>query len=161
MKKIVVILLIVCAGYYFWQRQHQQAQGPDVIANPVYAEMRIKMAFPGREVEGVMLGKTADQADCQKHTQELERVTTTACPTCKVQTSECKTELASRYTKFFDNVPSTVTYLSLARGDRAEREFRVIYWGVTLAESDKLCEIAPAFQKGRKGAVTCIRAARE
>jgi hypothetical protein len=160
MKKIIVVLLIVGAAVFFWQRK-QQAQNPDVIANRVYAEMRIKMALPGREIEGVMLGKTADQADCQKHTQELERVTTAACPTCKVQTSECKTELATRYTKFFDNTPTTITYLSLARGAPTEREFRVIYWGISLEESDKLCAIAPAFQKGRKGAVTCVRAARE
>jgi hypothetical protein len=164
MKKIIMLVLVVAAASYFWQRS-KQTQGPEVISNPVYAEARVKMDFPGRSVEGVMLAKTADEADCQKHIQILERqlesLAASVCPTCKLQSSQCKAELPNRLAKLFDNTPTSVTYLSLARGERSEREFRVIYWGVTADESDRLCGAVSQFQKGRKGAVTCIRAQRE
>ncbi len=168
MKKIIIFLLIVAAAYYFLQRYHKAHDvdlDPEVIVNPVYAEARVKFETPGRTVDGVMLMQTVDQADCQKQSHALERYLkesqASICPTCKLQPSECKTELEPRYLKLFDNKTSSVTYLSLPRGDRSERELRLIYWGVTLEESDRLCSALPAFQKGRKGVVTCVRAPRE
>lgn len=170
MKKIIIVILVIGAANYFWRQHKQQgqdglAQNPEVIVNPVYAEARMTMESPGRSVEGVMIAKTADQSDCQKHIQLLERQLAKqipdVCPTCKLQSSECKAELPSRYAKLFDNVPTHVTYLSFARGDRSEREFRLIYWGVTAQESDGLCEGVSEAQKGRKGAVTCVRAQRK
>jgi hypothetical protein len=163
MKKIIIILLIAGGAFYFSKRNPKEAQAPDVISNPVYAETRVKLNLPGSSVEGVMLGKTADDADCKKQIDMLEkqlaRQTQNVCPTCTFQPSQCKSELAPRYAKLFDNQPTHVTYISLDRGDPAERETRFIYWGVTVEQSNNLCNVIPEFQKGRKGNVKCIRAA--
>ncbi len=168
MKKIIIFLLIIGAGYHLWQRNRQTLDdklNPEAIANPVYAETRVKMEFPGRSAEAIMFAKTVDQADCQKLVQTMERQLESqmqsVCPACKAPTSECKAELAPRYARLFDDAPAAVTYVSMARGQRSEREHRLIYWGVSVAESDRLCDMLPGFQKGRKGTVTCVRARRE
>ena len=69
--------------------------------------------------------------------------------------------LSPRYAKLFDNEPTFVTYLSMARGDRRERETRLLYWGVSMEESDKVCDEVSKMQSRRKGAVTCVRAVRQ
>ena len=164
-KNILVFLLIIGAGAYVWKNRQPdsaQKQSSDVIANPVYAEARVKMSVMGREIEGVMLGKTVDQADCQKNIETIKRQmeiqSPHICPTCRVETTtQCKTELLPRYARLFDNEPTSVSYISLGQGDPSEREYRLIYWGVTVEESGRLCSAVPQIQRGRKGVVTCIR----
>jgi hypothetical protein len=120
----------------------------------------------GRSIEQVIFAKTVDQADCKKYSQntlgQISRRDEALNPGrgWKVQSSECKTELTPRYAKLFDNEPASLTYLSIARGDRYEREVRLIYWGVTLEESDKVCDGVSQMQIGYKGTVRCIRAPR-
>lgn len=171
MKNLIIVLLIAAGVYHFWNKfQPSEASGPgfaaqEAIKNPVYAETRVKMDFPGgRSLEGVMLGKTYNQEDCEKHLQVLEndikRWAGKVCSDCKLQLSECKSELLPRYAQLFDNEPTNVTYISLARGDRSEREYRLIFWGVTVAESNQLCNAVPEFQKKHKGEVKCIRSVR-
>lgn len=165
MKFLVGLLLAVGVAVYFWQHRGQQSKALDSILNPVYAETRVQWNIPGRSTEGVMLAKTTDQADCQQYARRLETLlqqnAASICPSCKVQPSVCSTELSSRYTQLFDNKPLSVTYLTMDRGDASERETRLIYWGVSVAESDRLCGVVNEFQKGRKGKVNCVRAARE
>jgi hypothetical protein len=111
-----------------------------------------------------MLAKTLDDADCAQYTKVLEemlkRTAAKICPNCTVQPSACKAELTPRYLSLFDNAPSVVTYLSLDRGSAGERETRLVYWGVSVEESDSLCSVLPEFQKGRQGHVGCVRARR-
>ena len=154
MKNILIFLFIAGGAVVLWKRH----QIPEVIENPVYAEIRLNLEGNGRQLEGVIFGKTTNEADCKNNLEVFESLAPKACPICKIAKSECKTELAPRYTKFFDNTPSSVTYLSLARGEPAERELRMIFWGVTLEESNKLCDAVPGLQKGWKGAVKCVRA---
>ncbi|WP_417069185.1 hypothetical protein [Niveibacterium terrae] len=163
MKNILVVLVILAAAGYLWKQNHQKVQAPEVLANPVYAEARVKMNVQGRDIEGVMLGKTVDQADCQKNietlTRQIEEQSPKVCPTCKVNvTSECKADLAPRYAILFDNQPTHVAYISFAKGDPSEREYRLIYWGVTVPESERLCSGLSVFQRGRKGPVSCVHA---
>ena len=145
------------------QRTREDNGIPEAIANPVYAEAHVQFDVEGRSSEGVMYIQTTDQTDCQKQSRMAERSIkegqASICPTsCKLQQIECKNELAPRYAKLFDNKPASVTYVSYARGNRSERELRLIYWGVTVDESDRLCSVVPDLQKGRKGLVTCVRA---
>jgi len=168
MKKILMLLIVVVGVAILAPRilqwHGQQNEDAQVISHPIYAEARVKMDTSSSSIEGVMLAQTTDQADCEKHVRIMEqRLTSSAsiCPTCKLQTPECKAELAPRYVKIFENKPAAVDYLSLARGDPSEREIRLIYWGVTVEQSDKLCSAVSEFQKTRKGAVTCVRAPRQ
>jgi hypothetical protein len=167
MRDILIVLAFVVLAILVAPRllNRHLAQGDEMsaIANPVYAEARMKVDAGGNSIEGVMMAQTIDQADCQRQvselSQELSKVAS-VCPTCKLQAPECKVDIAPQYTRLFDNKPTSLTYLSLARGQSSEREMRLIYWGVSVEQSDKLCNAVPDFQKHRKGAVSCVRATR-
>jgi hypothetical protein len=168
MKNIMILLIVFCAAYFVWKERQEAADralNPEVIENPMYADVRVDMEFRGRSIEGVLLAKVSDQADCQRYFKEVEKLMPqyqggANGPTWKMKSSECKSELAPRYLKLFDNTPTSVTYLSFARGDRHERELRLVYWGITVDESDKACTLVSQAQRSWKGAVTCIRASR-
>lgn len=165
MKKIVIFLLILGAAKFLlqWRQQSVDASlNPEVISHPVYAEVHMSLDARDRSFEQVWLAETVDQMDCEKYSQEtlkqlFERQASDDAGKWQVQSSECKTELAPRYAGLFDNEPSFLTYLSMDRGDRHEREVRLIYWGLTLDESDRVCNGVSKLQSNRKGAVTCIR----
>ena len=166
MRDVLIVLAFVVLAIFLAPRllNRHHAQADDAaITNPVYAEARMKLDAGGNSIEGVMMAQTIDQADCERQvsqlTQELSKFAS-VCPTCKLQAPECKTEIAPQYTRLFDNKPTSLTYVSLARGQSSEREMRLIYWGISVEQSDKLCSAVPNFQKSRKGAVSCVRAAR-
>ena len=168
MRDILIVLAFVVVAVLLAPRllNRHQAQDDDAaqITNPVYAEARMKLDAGGNSIEGVMMAQTIDQADCERQVSQLSQQLSkfaSVCPTCKLQAPECKTEIAPQYTRIFDNKPTSLTYLSLARGQASEREMRLIYWGISVDQSDKLCSAVPDFQKHRKGAVSCVRAHRE
>lgn len=158
--------MLAVAAKYGWDRYQlalEKAKAPDVFINPVYAVVRLKLDAQGRSFDEVIYAKTRDAADCQSYSKVLLDQATRSDQqglSWTLQSSECKTELDSRYAKLFDNQPTSVTYLSLGRGDRDERETRIIYWGVTVEESEKVCSGVSQMQKGhgRKGAIQCIHA---
>ena len=163
---LIVLAFVVLAAVLaprFLNRHHAPDEDMATITNPVYAEARVKLDAGGNSIEGVMMAQTIDEADCQQQIGQLSKELSkfaSVCPACKLQAPECKTEIAPQYTRIFDNKPTSLTYLSLARGQSAEREMRLIYWGISVDQSDKLCNAVPDFQKHRKGAVSCVRANR-
>jgi len=156
------MLAVVIALGFAWQHRPRENTAPVAVSNPVYAETRMTVDASGTLIEGVMLGETMDDADCQKQLKiiesEMNEMGSRVCPTCKIQTSVCKSELLPRYAKLFDNEPTHLTYLSLAKGSPDEREYRLIYWGLTVQQSEQLCKIVPGMQKRRVGAVKCVHA---
>ncbi|OYT88832.1 MAG: hypothetical protein CFE43_20385 [Burkholderiales bacterium PBB3] len=166
MKKLILLLAIIGAAFYFYQQKKQSALDPEVIANPTFAEIRMTLDARGRTFEQVFFAKTVDDADCKKYSKNViddlqKKQANDSAGHWLVKSSECKPELTPRYAKLFDNEPTFVTYLSMARSDRRERETRLLYWGVSVEESDKVCDGVSKMQNGRKGAVTCIRAVRQ
>lgn len=169
MKKLIIFLLIAAAAKYGWDRYQlalEKAKAPDVFTNPVYAVVRFKLQFQGRSFDEVVFAQTRDPVDCQSYSKMI--INQAERPDQKglswtLQSSECKTELEPRYAKLFDNQPTSVTYLSLGRGGRDERETRVIYWNITVEESDRACSGVSQMQAGhgRKGAVRCIHAQKQ
>lgn len=168
MKKFLLafaILTVIAYKYQHsdWRHQAEDPLNPEIISNPVYAEVKVGLDIGGRSYDQVILVKAVDQADCGKAQQELERVygvdAVQAHQNWTVKSSDCTADLEARYLKLFDDRPTYVTYLSLGRGDRKERESRVITWGVSVDESNTLCDGVAKNQKHRKGAVQCIRAA--
>ena len=162
-KNLVIFLIVVVLLGAAAKQFSKRSSPAEIIVKPVYAETRIDMPIGGSSMKGVMLQKTADHEDCQKQIKAIEHSLTSqagACPVCKLESSVCKDELEPRYAAVFDNKPVSVTYLSLARGNASEREVRLIYWGVTVEQSDALCKAVPMYETWRKGAVTCVHAAR-
>ena len=165
MKKLVLILAIMVVAFYLYQQKQQSALDPEVIAKPTFAEIRMSLDARGRNFEQVFFAKTVDETDCKKYSKDVvdglqKKQANDSAGQWVLKSSECKPELAPRYAKLFDNEPTFVTYLSMARGDRRERETRLIYWGVSTEESDKVCDGVSKMQSGRKGGVTCVRAVR-
>jgi hypothetical protein len=164
-KNLILLLVIIGSAFYYYQQKQRSALDPEVIAHPTFAEIRMTLNARGRTFEQVLFAKTVDDADCKKYSKNViddlqKKQSNDSAGQWLVKLSECKPELAPRYAKLFDDEPTFVTYISMARGDRREREMRLLYWGVSVEESDRVCDSVSKMQNGRKGAVTCVRATR-
>jgi hypothetical protein len=162
--KLIITLVIIAICAMLFRRWHE-ARDPEVITNPVYAEAHITLGVQNRDIELVLLDQTANQDECAKAQGTLENAYGARAgkpgQQWEIKSLECKTELDPRYTLLFDNQPVAATYESMARGSRHEREMRMIAWGVTVDESDKICDLLAANDRGRRqGEVKCVRAAR-
>jgi hypothetical protein len=163
--KIIIFIVLVAAAITAYFRYQQSALNPAVITNPVYAEVHMTIDAGNRTFEQVLFAQTVNRDDCKRFTDATlkhlyEHETSPADVHWTIKSAECKAELSNKYLQFFDNEPTYVTYLSVARGDPKEREIRIIYWGVSVAESDKVCNGVAQMQGKLKGAVKCIRAAK-
>lgn len=153
MKKLLLIAVAAAAGYVAYQRE----RAPVEIVNPVFAEIRVTAEAGGREIEAAVFGKTADAADCQQRADKIWRQLEADCATCKSKSVECKATLEPRFAKFFDDAPSSVAYLSINHTNRDERDVRMIFWGVTVAEGDLLCDrMKQIFERIHRGPMRCI-----
>jgi len=169
MKKLVMATLVAGIAVYGCSSLQRAlglglSQNPEVIRNPVYAEIHVKLNAGRRSIDGVELVQSVNEEDCQRFSKnELELLQQHGSgqrPKVEVMSVECKPELSPRYSRLFNNEPSFVTYVSGARGNRFEREMRWIYWGMSVEESDMVCRLVPILKKDRSGAVTCVRALR-
>ena len=166
MKKLIVFLLVVGALSFAWKSglmREALGRDPAVIPNPVYAVIRLRSQFRDRTIDAVALAKTFDQADCQRDSEDaVDRMTRhqdrEGVLVWQLVSSECKSDLDSRNAKLFDNKPTFANYVSASPGDASEREFRLIFWGVTAAEGDLMCGEIPRVQDRWHGTVTCIHA---
>lgn len=76
-----------------------------------------------------------------------------------MQLVDCKPSLPARYEQLFEDVPINMTYLSLTRGSRYERDGRIVIWGVTGKEGAALCEIVRGGVQSRySGKSHCVSA---
>ncbi len=144
-----------------WSR-YKEFRHPNEIAEPVYAELHVKLDIGNRSLEQVMLVKTADMTECGRARSELESgagvVVANTGKALKVSSSDCFRELTPRQAGLFENLPADVTYLSMVRGTGLEREVRVIVWGISIEESNIICDgLAKSERPRRQGAVTCVR----
>lgn len=156
MKNLVILAVLGAAGFFGYR--HFQQQDPEVIANPVYAEIRVTMDVGGREIEAAVFGKSVDEADCRKRAARVSDNLKENCKYCISKSIECKADLAPRYAKFFDDAPSTSTYLSVDRAHRGQRDMRLIFWGLTLEEGNAVCDqMIPIFTKIHSGPMKCVR----
>lgn len=162
MKFLIILVLALAGGGYLYTKgkdKRQDALNPEVFTNPVFAEIRFSFDAGGRAFEMVLLAKTAGDAECSSASTGLGLIKRQVeASQWKIKSSECKTDLAPRYAAMFEGRPTHLTYLSIARGAPAEREIRMINWGLSAGESDKLCDaMMTEMQRSLKGAVTCVR----
>jgi hypothetical protein len=164
MKKPLILLIVLGAAGYLYRQQPD----PEIVSDPVYAEFRIGIDVDNRTFDQVILVKTGDSAECRKLLGRADIIYGSEADEAghhwKMRSSECKAEIGARYAALFDDLPTHVTYLSVGRGGWYEREARMVTWGVTVEESDMLCDVLAKFltetRKIRSGYVTCIRSAR-
>lgn len=159
MKKLLLLVLLVGAGYYFY---HTRTSGPpQVIEDPVYGEMRVAIDVQGREIEMALFVRATDKADCQGRGSETWKKIFDACPTCTVERVQCQAELPPRYARLFDDVPIPSAYLSATAGEAGERDGRVVVYGLNPEEGMQVCgELEKAIAKKYRGQLTCIEPVR-
>jgi hypothetical protein len=161
--KIKTIAIIVIAGVallYRWQTR--AAQNPEHIAHPTYLELRITMDVKNRNLEQVMFVETVNEKDCKRNSEDIvkklvESEDANSSKKWVLKSSECKDQLAPRHALLFEDKMSNLTYLKIARGNRWEREARLILWGVSLEESNKICELTSSMQSIHSGEVVCVK----
>ncbi|MCL2021118.1 MAG: hypothetical protein FWG81_03215 [Betaproteobacteria bacterium] len=168
MKEVIVIIGIIVGAWFLFQKTQMEKLNPEVITDPVYAEVRMTMDVERRNVEVVLFLQTANEMECKESSRVLlerlkkyKRSGKSGAELWVFKSSECKSELSPRYAKLFDNEPTFLTYLSLSRGNRLEREGRIIFWGLSVEESNIICDLSPKLQDLLEGDVTCIRAAKQ
>jgi hypothetical protein len=155
MKFLVVLIVLAAAAYLVYDRRH--AMDPEVIETPVYAELRMGTRVQGRDIDMVMYGEMASAEDCQERSNRVWRKLIDGCKECTMTLSSCKAELEPRYRRLFDDTPIHSTYLSFKRGNRFERNARMVVYGLTGAEGNSLCEMIKSdFQTRYEGTVSCI-----
>jgi hypothetical protein len=168
MRNFIIFLLILgglalLRNWGHWNPGEGIGGGQATVANPVYAVNRFRTDFHDRTIDLVAYAKTIDQAECQHGSDVVvEKVLNpehpNGGPVWRLQSSECKPELDAHSAKLFDNKPINVPYLSATPGAATEREVRVIFWGVTVQEGDRVCDELTRNSNNWKGTVTCIRA---
>ena len=151
------LLAMLVAAKYAWDRF--QPGGPAVFKDPVYAELHVNVEVQGRTIEQVVFVQAASFGECEKHRAQLEQLFGQVSLPMTVKSAECLPELQPRQRALFEDQPGNVTYLSMHRGARTERDIRVIFWGVSVAESNQLCDgMTKAYADKHVGRVACVRA---
>lgn len=160
MKYLIILVALGAVGYTFYNRQ--QSHNPEVIEAPVYAEMRMDMTIQGRDINMVLFGEMAGQEDCQQRADRVWQKLIEGCKECTMTLSSCKAELEPRYRRLFDDAAIHSTYLSFKRGNRFERNGRMVVYGLTSDEGDAVCgTIKTGFEQHYEGTVNCVRGRRD
>lgn len=162
MNKLVVIALLAGGLYFGYQNNVFDAIlnfGDDgAIEDPVFARMSVELRAEGREVEGIVIGKMRSQQDCEDRLDVELRDLFAQCPNCEVGSVACADDIASRELSYFDQTPTHLTYLHGAPGNPDEREFAMIYWGLTVQEARLMCSIMEnMMSREYAGTLSCIQ----
>lgn len=156
-RQVLLLLAVLAAAKFAWDRLHPG--GAAIFKEPVYAEMHVHVDVQGRAIEQVVFVETSNFAECEQHREQLDQLFGQASLPMSVQSAECHRELQPRQRALFEDQPGHVTYLSLHRGARTERDIRVIIWGASVAESNQLCDgMTKAHVDMHVGRVACVRA---
>lgn len=155
--KFLFVLIAVAAVAYFVYDRGQAALNPEVIETPVYAELRMGTRVQGRDIDMVLFGEMASTEDCQERSSRVWQKLIDGCKECTIALSSCKASLEPRHRRLFDDAPTHSTYLSFKRGNRFERNGRMIVYGLTGEESNTVCQaIKNNFQTRYEGTVSCV-----
>lgn len=156
MKKIVLIILIIALGIY---GNNVLSNNPSVITNPVYVETRLNVKVPNtsRELDFVYMGEMVSQDDCLERSRLYLENLFEKCAQCTMNMLECKTQIHSRYKKLFSGSKAHTTYLSLNKGNRFERNGRMVVWGLTDKEANSACnDMKNQIKEKYSGTVRCV-----
>jgi hypothetical protein len=153
-KSLLFIAAIGFGVYY----GYNHFRNPAHIDNPVFAELRVDVHADSRTINVLTFAKMADEADCRERAEIVWRKVID-CKECTMQLIDCKPSLSARYEQLFDDVPINISYLSLTRGSRYERDARMVIWGITGKEGVQLCELLKNGIRPRySGRLQCVGA---
>jgi len=154
-KGLIIVILLAAAGYFVYQKYI--GGPPQTFENPVYGEMRMTATAGNREIEAAVFVRASGDLDCRGRGMLSWRESFEGCPSCRLQEPKCHAELPPRYAKLFDDVPIPSAYLSATAGTAAERDGRVVIYGLTDAEGTVVCEqLKSELAQKYEGKLTCI-----
>lgn len=155
MRSLIVVVLLAAAGWYLYQKH--VGGPPQVFENPVYGEMRMTTSADNREIEAAVFLRASGDLDCRGRGSRSWNEAFEGCPGCTLQEPKCHAELPPRYAKLFEDVPIASAYLSATAGSAAERDGRIVIYGLTDAEGVAMCEqLKREISKKYTGALNCI-----
>ena len=160
MKKILIILALLFAGYLWYDHAHDGpvVDKPPVATDPYYLEVRATNDIGGREIELALFARALNERDCDRGRNAGWSNITKACPTCKAQPASCSKELTPRYARLFDDVSIPSVYLSGTAASERERDLRVVVYGLTDEEGMSVCEmLRKELRKNYVGPTHCVR----
>ena len=163
MKAFFVLLLLAAAGYFGYRHfTTDDGAAPEVIENPVYADVRVDMRVAGRDLQFALFGRMASEEDCQRRSNPVWGKVIEGCKECVQRTATCKPALEPRYERLFSNTPIHSTYISFTRGSPQERDGRMVIYGLTVDEGDAICQQAvQRFRTNYTGKAECVLAKRD
>ena len=164
MRGIVIVIVIIGVLFALSKLTPSTETKAPVVepAGPAYAEARVKIATPQREIEMVVVGEKPSAADCNSASgsYKLPAICTGGQLSCKLTKVECSDTLGDRYLNMIAGKPSVTNYVHFVRKDNGvERNYALVAWGLTVDESKGICEAMRAAD-AQKGAasenITCI-----
>jgi len=162
--KKLLLLIVIASVAYFGYRHYQQGEGAisGEITTPVFAEYRVTAHIAGRDIEMALFGKMASNDDCHRRADVVWNKVLDNCKECTSSNFQCRDTLEPRYLKLFDDVAIHSTYISFHHGSPFERDGRMVTYGLTSDEGDKLCEMMkPMFKEKYSGTVECVNGIRD
>lgn len=158
MKKLIVIAALAAGLYYGYQQGHfESILENETIENPVFLRMNIEIEEQGRRIEGVLIGKMRSHAECESQEDNALRNLWNECPVCRLKSAICSDTIPVREARYFDKVPTHLTYLHLEPDNSTEREGSVIFWGLTVQEARLACQAAKQdIARRYSGELTCV-----
>lgn len=155
--KFLAFLIAIAAVAYVINDRRQAALNPESIETPVYAEIRMGKRVEGRDIDMVLFGEMASSEDCQERSDRVWQKLIDDCKDCTMSLSSCKATLEPRNRRLFDDAQIHSTYLSFTRGNRFERNGRMVVYGLTGQEGNVVCQaIKEYFQSRYEGTVNCV-----
>ncbi|MDP2561508.1 hypothetical protein [Psychrobium sp. 1_MG-2023] len=156
MKKLVFLIVLAAIGLYYYNGVDSN---PSVIEQPVYLESRVYFSVPNssRELEFVFMGEMVSQSDCTERSGNYPSKLLEKCPECIIKSSECKSDIHSQYQSLFVDEAMSTTYLSLTKGNRFERNARLVVWGLSDKEAKLVCrDMKTKILANYEGTARCI-----
>ena len=156
MKKLTFLIVIIVIGVYGHKILDEN---PSEIVDPVYMESRVTIDVPNtsRELEVVFLGEMVSQEDCTERRENYLGNLLEKCVICEIKSTECKKEIHSRNKNLFSDRKAHTTYLSLSKGNRFERNGRLVVWGLNDEEALLVCKnLRDRVGEKYKGTAKCI-----
>ncbi len=159
MNKLLLLVVIAVAGYFGYGYMSSYIENPMEISDPVYLESRVIFEAPeiSRSLEYVLVAEMVSDEDCQMRSEEFLQGLFKNCKPCKIKLSKCSGSLDDRYMKLFSDQPTYTTYFSMNKGNRYERNARMIIWGLTEDEAKTACGIMKkSVKESYTGQLQCI-----
>ncbi len=156
MKKAIFFILLLAVGSYGYSAIKNN---PSEITDPVYVESRVILNIPelSRELEYVLVGQMASEEDCQTRSVRYLNNLFEKCTACKIKILKCDPNLENRYLRLFAGHRTHTTYLSFDRGNRFERNGRMVIWGMTVEEASMACQqIKEIIKEKYTGSIQCV-----